>query len=129
MKTNNINSKEVVLKLLFVAIRVAMIGISNGIDSFLRLLKGFIQYVDRSGDENGFGNEIIEHINQYFAITLQLKNLWISDVTYWKPKSFADRISANIHSGKVAVVTGADRDVGQYTAFTLAKFGFKVGSY
>lgn len=123
MKANN--NSEIVLQLLFFVVRLATTFAAKGVETFMKLLKSFIQYVDRFGDEKS-GNDLIEHIDQYLSLTSQLKNLWMSDIAYWKPKTFDQRIRADTHKGKVAVVTGADRDVGQCTALVLAQIGFKV---
>ena len=127
MKTNESNFCEVFLKLFFLFVRLGLTLVSNGIDTFMLYFKSFIEFVDRFGDEK-IGDQLIEHINQCLSLTSQLKNLWLSDIVLWKPITYNVR-NANNNSGKVAVVTGADRDVGQYTALILAKLGFKVNNF
>ncbi|CAG2175653.1 unnamed protein product, partial [Oppiella nova] len=89
------------------------------------ILKG-IEWQHRYKDLDVESHTAYRALNNMVALLIQFRSVCLSDFRWYSPNRFADKLRHKRSDVSVAVITGADDDVGKETAISLAKLGVKV---
>ena len=96
--------------------------VQSQFDKVIIYIKSLFNWKQKSlWDEND--SNFSKVVNKYLALSSEMRGVLLNDIK-WSIKKFEDPVIDT--RGKIAVITGANQELGRTSAQALAKLGLKV---
>ncbi len=106
----------------FMSLRLVFSFVHSQFDKIIIYIKSLFDWKQRSLWEENDSN-FSKIVNKYLALSSEVRGVLLSDIK-WSIKKFEDPVVDT--KGKIAVITGADQELGRTSAQAMAKLGLKV---